>query len=52
VLLIGLLCYLIQIFFSFSILIVAPFFWVLFGLLTASLREAKRSENQTAGQPA
>ena len=37
VLAVALLCYLIQIFFSFSICIVSPFFWVFFGLLVASL---------------
>lgn len=37
-------CYLIQIFFSFSICIVSPFFWVYFGLLEAALRENNKKD--------
>ena len=33
----ALVCYLIQIFFSFSICIISPFFWVFFGLLESAL---------------
>lgn len=40
---VALLCYLIQIFFSFSICIISPLFWAIFGLLEATLRvENKR----------
>ncbi len=41
---IALLCYLIQMFFGFSICIVSPFFWILFGLLDAAPRENTRKE--------
>ena len=34
---VALLCYLIQMLFGFSICIVSPFFWILFGLLDAAL---------------
>ncbi len=50
VLFIGLLCYLIQIFFSFSICIVAPFFWVVLGLLEAALSKNKNLETKKLGK--
>ncbi|HWP79629.1 MAG TPA: O-antigen ligase family protein [Candidatus Acidoferrum sp.] len=37
----ALLCYLVQIFFSFSLCIVSPFFWAFLGLLEASLLEMR-----------
>ena len=39
----ALICYLVQIFFSFSICIVSPFFWAFFGLFEASLRENNKT---------
>ena len=41
VLMTALLCYLVQIFFSFSLCIVSPFFWAYLGLLEAALLENK-----------
>lgn len=44
VLFVALLCYLIQIFFSFSICIVSPFFWICLGLLVAALHPHSQQE--------
>jgi O-antigen ligase len=38
----GVFCYSIQIFFSFSLCITAPIFWLLWGLLVAELRQEKQ----------
>ena len=39
----ALLCYCVQIFFSFSLCITAPLFWIFWGLLEQSLRQKKNA---------
>ncbi|MGN0660802.1 MAG: O-antigen ligase family protein, partial [Oscillospiraceae bacterium] len=46
VLMIAAMCYLVQIFFSFNIVIVVPVFWVVMGLLENETVKSKKSEQQ------